>query len=202
MTIDDLQEEQHLHNLLRQIFLKEPTHEFLQGLTALSPVENADDLVSEGLNVLVESVNRNAHRLEEWAEDLSIEYARLFIGPKSPPAVPFASFYLSESRALMTDETLAVRKVYLEAGMSVKELYRMPDDHIGTELEFLYYLTQKMIELYEVGHQGESSRLFEMRSDFIKNHMASWVPAFADRVISSTSEDYFRGASLMLKGST
>ncbi len=66
----------------------------------------------------------------------------------------------------MTEETIDVRKRYLEAGMAVKELYSIPDDHIGIELEFIYYLTQRIIELFEQGQREEASRLFEIRSDF------------------------------------
>jgi len=31
---------------------------------------------------------------------------------------------------LMSEETLAVRKKYLEAGVGLKDLYQVPDDHI------------------------------------------------------------------------
>ena len=51
-----------------------------------------------------------------FGERLRIEYTRLFEGPGHMPAVPFASFHLSRSKALMTSETLAVRARYLEAG--------------------------------------------------------------------------------------
>ncbi|MFN3406991.1 MAG: molecular chaperone TorD family protein [Caldimicrobium sp.] len=36
--------------------------------------------------------------------------------------MPYASFYLSESRSLMTEETIDIRRRYLEAGMAVKDL--------------------------------------------------------------------------------
>ena len=43
----------------------------------------------------------------------------------------------------MTEETLVVRALYLNAGMVVQNLHRVPDDHLGIELEFLYWLTQQ-----------------------------------------------------------
>jgi TorA maturation chaperone TorD len=131
-------------------------------------------------------------------EELAIEYTRLFIGPKNPPAVPYASFYLSESRALMTDETIAVRQAYLDAGMEVKKLHSIPDDHIGTELEFLFYLTEKITELHEAGLGSESSRLYEMRESFLRNHCVLWFPELAKKIQDNTDSAFYRGAAQLL----
>lgn len=198
--IDELREELYLYNLLRQLFLKEPTKELITDITKIDLPDEIDDKTGYGLKLLSESANKNAQRLDEWLEDLAIEYARLFVGPKNPPAVPYASFYLSEPRSLMTDETIDVRKRYLEAGMAVKNLYSIPDDHVGIELEFIYYLTQKIIEYFEQGKREEASRLFEIRSDFLSEHMASWLPFFADKVIEFSAEDFYRGAAFILRG--
>ncbi len=198
--IDELREELSLFNLLRQVFLKEPTREFIEDISKVDLPPEADDEISYGLKLMLDAVRRNSHRLGEWTEELAIEYARLFVGPKNPPAIPYASFYLSESRSLMTDETIDVRKRYLDAGMAVKELYSIPDDHIGIELEFIYDLTRRMIELFEKGEREEASRLFEIRGDFIRGHMALWVPFFVEKVIEASGDDFYKGASYILKG--
>ncbi|MBI3592224.1 MAG: molecular chaperone TorD family protein [Nitrospirae bacterium] len=152
------------------------------------------------MNLIIGAVKRNANCLDEYLNDLSIEFARLFIGPKNPPALPYASFYLSESKAMMSDVTIDVRKIYLNAGMAVKELYSFPDDHIGIELEFLQYLTEKIIDSFEQGHRDEASRLYEIREDFLKDHMALWAPLFADKVIEEAPDDFYKGAAFVLKG--
>ncbi len=200
IMIDELKEELYLYNLLRQLFLKEPTKELINDLAKIDHLDETDDEINYGLKLLIESIKKNEYRLDEWLEELAIEYARLFIGPKNPPAVPYASFYLSESRSLMTDETIDVRKRYLEAGMAVKNLYSIPDDHIGIELEFIYYLTKKIIELFERGEREEASRLFEIRSDFLSKHITLWIPFFTDRILDSTQEDFYKGAALILRG--
>lgn len=198
--IEELREEIHLYTLLRQLFLREPTREMIDDLSKIEPPDETDGEVNYGLKLLIESVRRNEHRLDEWLEELALEYARLFIGPKNPPAVPYASFYLSESRALMTEETIDVRKRYLEAGMAVKELYSIPDDHIGIELEFIYHLTQKIIEYFEQRSRAEASRLFELRDDFLKDHMSLWIPFFVANLIEFSTEDFYRGSAFVLKG--
>lgn len=208
--IDELKEELSLYNLLRQIFLKEPSKELIHdmgiieltsGNPELSELKSfVEDMQGYGLRLMVGAIRKNENILNKWIEDLALEYARLFIGPQNPSAVPYASFYLSESHSLMTDETIDVRKQYLEAGMAVKELYSIPDDHIGIELEFIYYLTQKIIESFGKGERAESSRLFEIRNDFLRGHMAAWVPSFADNVINFTHEDFYKGAAFILNG--
>ncbi|NCO83788.1 MAG: hypothetical protein COW90_01290 [Nitrospirae bacterium CG22_combo_CG10-13_8_21_14_all_44_11] len=199
--IDELREEFYLYNLLRQLFLKEPSKELIQNITEISIPPDTDGEIAYGLRLMADSVSKNKNRLDAWLEELAIEYARLFIGPQNPPAVPYASFYLSESHSLMTDETIDVRKQYLEAGMAVKELYNIPDDHIGIELEFVYYLTQKTIELFEQEQREKAARLFEIRGDFLTKHMSQWVPLFVEKILNSTPEDFYKGAAYMLRES-
>ena len=145
-----------------------------------------------------DSVRRNKSRLNEWTDQLSLEFARLFIGPVHPPAIPYASFYLSENHSLMTEETMAVRKQYLEAGLALKNLYQMPDDHIAIELDFLYYLTERFLELSEIGKHIEAEKFLSLRHHFLMDHFVLWVPTFANRILESTEEDYYKGAASFL----
>ena len=199
--IEDLKEERHIFNLLKHIFWAEPSNDFLKDVAAMEVIPEEDDL-DRGLNQIVSDVKRNKGRLDKYAEELAVEFARLFIGPQNPPAIPYSSFYLSESKTVMSDVTIDVRKIYLEAGMAVKELYSFPDDHIAIELEFLQYLTERVIELFEKGNREEASNLYETRENFLRDHFSKWAPPFAENVVASTNEDFFRGAAYMLKGLT
>jgi len=198
--VEELKEDLYLYNLLRHLFLKEPDKSLLKDLAGIAMPKEADDSIAYGLKMMIDFVKNNEKRLDALSEELAIEYARLFIGPLNPPAIPYASFYLSESRLLMTDETIDVRKKYLDAGMAVKELYRIPDDHIGIELEFIYYLTQKIIEAREQGQSEEASRLLKLREEFLWLHFSKWAPKFADAVIASAKGRFYQGAALALKG--
>ncbi len=195
--IEDLKEERYILNLLKYVFWSEPTEEFLRDLLKVSMPSEEDEL-DGGLTLMIESVKRHRDDLAAYAEDLAVEFARLFIGPKYPPAIPYASFYLSESKTVMTNTTIEVRKRYLDAGMAVKDLYSTPDDHIGIELEFVSYLTERTIELFEDRQRAEASRLFEIKNDFVNEHMSLWVPAFVDRLMEHTKGDFYKGAALVL----
>jgi len=194
---EDLKAELLVLNLLRQVFLKEPDKKLLEGIgrIALNSEEKAE---RGGLKGMRDAVQQNERRLDEWTDHLSLEFARLFIGPAHPPAIPFASFYLSESHSLMTEETMAVRKQYLDAGLALKNLYQMPDDHIAIELDFLYYLTERVLELLENGGNTEAEKYLKLRHDFLMDHFVLWAPTFANRILESTNEDYFKGAASFL----
>jgi TorA maturation chaperone TorD len=195
---EGLKEEKYILGLLKHIFLTEPTKELLQDIKSV-PAVTEENEIGSALNLLINSVRKNEHRLDEYIDDLAVEFARLFIGPKNPPAVPYASFYLSESKTVMSDVTIDVRKRYLDAGVAVKELFSCPDDHIAIELEFLQYLTERTIEQFEAGQQDEASKLIKVRDNFLKEHFSVWVPELADNIANSTNDNFYRGASLLLK---
>ncbi|MFH1756978.1 MAG: molecular chaperone TorD family protein [Pseudomonadota bacterium] len=196
--VEELKAELLVLNLLRQVFLKEPGRDLLEGIGQIvfSPDEEGE---TGNLRRMLDSIHRNKARIGEWVDELSLEFARLFIGPIHPPAVPFASFYLSESRSLMSEETLEVRKRYLKAGLALKDLHQIPDDHIAMELEFLYYLTREAIQSLEERRNEEASGFLTMRNDFMRDHMALWVPFFIEKIINFSNEDFYQGAALMLR---
>ncbi len=196
----ELKEELYFHNLLAQLFLPHPSKDLLQGLTTISVSDDAEDTLGRALRTLSRTSQQNADRLEQWQEELAVEFTRLFIGPKSPPAVPFASFYLSENRSLMTHDTIEVRKKYMESGMAVKQLYQFPDDHISIELEFIQHLTKEALDASINGNDAMADKLVKARNEFIYSHMQLWVPKFIDMILENTVEKFYIGAAYLLHG--
>lgn len=199
LIIEEVGAEKQILELLRFVFWKEPTKELLIDFLQAPLVEEEND-IDRGLNLMNQTIRNNEERLDAYLEDLSIEFTRLFLGPASPIAVPFASFYLSDSKRLMTEETIDIRKKYLEVGMAAKYLHSVPDDHISTELEFLAYMAQETMTLYEKGDRQEASQKYEIMNDFLGNHLAQWAPTFAGQIIDDTNEEFFKGAALVLRG--
>lgn len=196
--LTELGEESHFYQLMARLLLTEPSGELLADLAKISVPEEADDAMGRGLRRLGEEARRNVARLAEWQEELTIEYTRLFVGPKALVAVPYASFYLSETRSLMTDETIEVRKKYLEGGLAVKNLHRVPDDHIGIELEFIYHLTREALAAAKAGRAVDAENLMDFRDKFISGHFLLWAPIFADKLLEAASEDFYRAAARLL----
>ncbi len=193
--------ELYIFTLLARIFSVEPTPEFLRELAALHLPADTEENTPQGMRRMVEVVRRHGDGIEELQEELSMEFARLFLGPIKPVAIPYASWYLSESRQLMADETIDVRRRYLETGMAVKDLYSTPDDHIGIELEFLGHLTGEMIAAHEAGRQERLKDLESARDGFINEHLKQWAPAFIATILDSDADAFYKGAAQLLEES-
>lgn len=196
---ESLQEFRDLCSMLRLILLSEPGGELLTRLLVIELVEPNDD-IERGLAMLCGEVRKNQDRLPGYREDRGVEFARLFLGPQHPAAVPYASFYLSETRQLMTEITIQVRGYYLDAGMAVTGLHRVPDDHIALELEFMAYLADEGVRNLESGDAVAASAAVARLENFYHVHLTKWVPLFADRVQEGAESDFYRGTALALKG--
>lgn len=82
------------------------------------------------------------------------DYINLFVGLGSVKAAPWGSVYASDERLVFQPETLEVRAWYRRFGSEPAKLGSEPDDHIGTELEFLGGL---------LAVDGESARTFALQ---------------------------------------
>lgn len=196
--LNAIKSEQRLYNFLHRVFAREVDASFLADLAAVQPPEDGD-VVSQALARMIDVARGEGKDRNVLLEELAVEYARLFIGPRNPPAIPFASFYLSESRALMTDETIAVRKIYLANNMVVENLYSTPDDHIAIELEFLAHLSDAMIETLVAGNSVRTNELEKVRELFIKEHMQQWIPSFIDAIDKADAHPFYQGAAHILE---
>lgn len=185
-----------IYDLLRRLFLTGPSPELLEAIAAVDRVSlGLPRHLDHDLERLQAVVGESIEPLPSWSETLLVELTRLMVGPGETPVVPYASFYLSPTRNLMTEETMGVRAMYLDAGMAVQNLNRIPDDHLGIELEFLYWLTQQVAE-----ETGEArARLFEHRERFLRDHYSKWVPEFADALERAATEPFFRTIATLLK---
>ncbi len=187
-------------DVLRRLFLEGPTMALQEALALMDRAGLELPLpMAEGLDRMCEAVASDLDRGDERCLDLQAEFARLLVGPSEPPALPYASCYLSPTRALMTDETLAVREGYLKAGLVVQQLHRIPDDHLGIELGFLFFLTSTAAQAAGSGDGEMVMRRLAERRSFLDQHFSRWAPRFAERLIRATEEPYFHGAGGLVK---
>ncbi|MBA3058649.1 MAG: molecular chaperone TorD family protein [Gammaproteobacteria bacterium] len=185
-----------IYDLLRRLFLTGPSPDLLAAIAAVDRVSlGLLRHLDSDLERLQAAVAESIERLPSSSESLLVEFTRLMVGPGETPVVPYASFYLSPTRNLMTKETMDVRVMYLDAGMAVQNLNRIPDDHLGIELEFLYWLTQKVDEETGVAQ----APLLEHRERFMRDHYSKWVPEFADALERAATEPFFRSIATLLK---
>lgn len=187
---------QSVYDLLRCFFLQEPTEVFLQALKEEDVLKNLAGYhpdLDEGVQLLSGVIS--SPKMALLVPDLLLEFTRLFIGPSPIPL--YESVYRSESGLVMQEETLAVRKKYMEAGLVVHPDRSFPDDHIGAELEFVFYLCQRAAEAKGAEQQ---EALLRMQQKFLQEHLIQWVTPLCDRLFEEAGSPYFKGLARMTNG--
>jgi TorA maturation chaperone TorD len=185
-----------VYDLLRCFFLQEPSEALFQALREEDVLKNLSGYhpeLDEGVNLLVGIIS--SPRAPQWVPDLLQEFTRLFVGPSPLPL--YESVYRSKSGLVMQEETLAVRKKYMEAGLVVHPDRSFPDDHIGAELEFVFYLCQKSAEAQKM---EELFPWLKMQQVFFQDHLNQWVPLLCDRLFQEAESPYFKGIAKATKG--
>lgn len=124
-------------------------------------------------------------------EELSIEYARLFVGPFELKAPPYGSVYLDGGRRVMGDSTMEVVRIYEEAGLAMDKDFKELPDHIAVELEFMYYLIYKEVEALEKSEKDKALAFGEIRNHFFNRFFSPWIPPFCEKIKEATDNHFY-----------
>jgi TorA maturation chaperone TorD len=111
--------------------------------------------------------------------DVEYDFNRLFVGPATVPAPPYASAY-QDDPTLMGEPALAARDAYRQLGLAVPNEGAIPDDHLAFELDAA--LAMHLLATIEE-YRGNAD-LAALRAWFIVEHMGQWVPKFTQAVLS------------------
>ncbi len=122
-------------------------------------------------------------------EEIKIEHARLFVGPFELFAPPYGSIYLEDKRRVMGDSTMAVQKMYQEAGLSL-DIKEAPD-HIAFELEFMHFLGLKEIEAEEQGQGNKVQKINRLQDEFMSKLLGPWIPALCENIRQGTDNSFY-----------
>lgn len=119
---------------------------------------------------------------DEGFDELTIDHARLFVGPFALLAPPYGSVYLEGERRLMGDSTLAAGACYNEVGLEVSADFNGTPDHIAVELEFMHFLVVKELDARSAGNLDRAQNFRQKQRAFLARHLAAWVPDFSRSV--------------------
>ena len=182
-----------MYGLLRLVFLTGPGPELIAALPVLQ-MKSTEARTAEfnaHLEALQKTIESESNQsITRW----QTEFTRLFIGPGKAPAYPYECVYRSPNRLLMQEITGEVRQFYLEQGLIMERLNTIPDDHLGVELEFLLYLSQKMLERPE-----EALTYAGTQREFLRKHILSWIDDFVNDILNNTNEPFFQHLALLLR---
>jgi TorA maturation chaperone TorD len=171
-----------IYELFANVFSIEPDVEFLRLLE-----EDEEVFKSYGLDPLSDIRHLS---LEQQAEMLSVEYARLFLAPKRL-ASPHESLQRGEGR-LWGKSTVEVNQICKKFGFVLDEKFKDTPDHLSAELSFLAQLTQLEGKYITRELTEEHEGVLEVKKFFFKNHILKWFSRFKDEVNQNAELSYYR----------
>ena len=125
-------------------------------------------------------------------EKLTVEHARLFVGPYSLEAPPYGSVYMESERRIMGNSTMDVIKRYQQSGLAMAEDFKDAPDHIAAELEFMHFLIYKEIEAINHGDAGQVYTCLLNQQSFLADHLGAWVSEFVGKVVDNAKTTFYQ----------
>lgn len=114
-------------------------------------------------------------------DEVRYEFNSLFVGPRRPKAVPYESTYF-DYKTMFGSQTMHVRQMYEASGLKVVDdkFDKFPDDFIGYELQYLYFLTHQASVKFNNANTDEFYEIIRQKSDFIVAHPSKWFNKFSE----------------------
>ena len=169
-----------LYALAARGFVEEPDKAFFEVLASdhareeVALADGAEGALSSYFAGVLEAVG------DYGVASAAQEYVRLFVGPQAPKVAPYESAFLSGERTLFQPQVLQVRDAYRLAGFLPASCGHVPDDFIGTELDFMAKLAQVAIDAFERGAHFECRSALEASQNFLEGHLLKWIGPFAE----------------------
>lgn len=178
-----------VYGLLAAVFRAEPTPAQVREIK--SPVFSS--MLSDlGFPLGARFKNRPS---DDLAEDLALEYTRLFIGP-GPRISPHESVHVDLGNAsenmLWGRQAVAVKRFIEATGLSYDETFSGLPDHISAEFELMGKLAEREGKSWSEGDEEDASWCRNAQKRFLEEHILAWVPRFCDKVIAVAERPFYR----------
>lgn len=188
-----------VYDLLANLYLSPPDDDTLTrlkhpGFTSDWPLARDQADVEAGLSRLSRALP------QVTAAQLQDEFHRLFgtLGPAAAP--PWQSVYLDRERVVMGEETLRIRELFARYGLAFVHRNRLPDDHLGLELQFLSVLAGRTAEALARGDCDAVRPLLEGMQECLDNHLLRWLDQFVARAEAASPTGVYAGLSRLTLG--
>lgn len=196
----------YLYRLLQRIFGTDPQLEILEAAASDHTRESLElilqddeDLFDKHFETLENLKKALAADSEDILDKLKDEYTYLFVGPDKLPAPPWESVYLSKERILFQENTLNVRRAYLEYNFLPSNYPHEADDHLGLELDFMAHLSKLAQDNFENGQTEELKKVLQDQKRFLEEHLLKWIDEFAHDIQSSKSHLFYPSMADLIK---
>jgi TorA maturation chaperone TorD len=179
-----------VYHLLAMLYLKEASPELLTILKSREIIESLNELGSDFKDIL------SNKQQEILLDELSQEYAALFIVPGGIP--PYESVRLKD--LLNQEPAWKTEEFYKRCGLIIKEDCKTFPDHLGMELEFMAYLSDKESTAWEEKDEKAAAEWNNLQKEFFSNHINKWVFGFLDDLDRFAFHPFYKEVAKLTKG--
>lgn len=109
---------------------------------------------------------------------------------------PYESVHRDREGLLFDQQTLAVRKIYRSIGLEVPELNRVPDDHIGTEMDFVAQCFVRALDAADAADDKATTAYLQLAASFLDEHVSQWAPEVLAQAADLADTHFMRGVCL------
>lgn len=176
---------------LKNLYITEPTIEILEDISKVCKIHSNFEESPKYERKFIEFF-ADLNDTENLYKDIKVEYARLFLGPKKPIASPYESVYTSCRKQIFGESASLVKKQYEEMGLKIQSKAHIPEDFIGYELEFMYYLSYFTVTLYDDKNYEKINDIIKYQQRFLEDHLKNWIDEFTTKITENTNMEYFK----------
>ena len=145
-------------------------------------------LIEKGLSVFEGKTEAETKAL---LEDLAADYAKTFLAAgdaTGKAAFPYESIYTGTDSAFVGSLQQNLASIYAAKGLSMsEEMFKVMEDHIGLELEFMAMLV----------NEGAPP---EEQKTFFQDHIINWALLFTADVYKYSERDFYKGIARITSG--
>lgn len=172
------------------------------GLFEGSPFGEGDADVSEGLAAMVTWCDemRGCADHDGGLAALRDDWFQLFAGPGEPAAPAWAGYYLATNSQILSEESLAVRRIYACHGFEPVRKNREPDDDLGIMLGFLGQLASEAAAAEGAGDDGADRHALDDARVLLGRHILPWIGVWRERVAANARTSFYRGVGNFVYG--
>ncbi|MBI5326714.1 MAG: molecular chaperone TorD family protein [Deltaproteobacteria bacterium] len=183
------QSRSNVYRLFSMCYINEVTSEFLKTLKSKNVMNSLSEFGVDFSKILFDAPE------EKLLDILAGEYAALFIVPGGIP--PYESVRLKG--LLCQEPEWKVREFYKRCGLTVRDDCKIFSDHLGMELEFMGYLTDKEAKAWGDKDEKTAAEWLNLQKEFFANHLNKWVFGFLNDMDKCAFHPFYKEVARLTK---
>lgn len=181
-----------IYGLLALIYRREVTPDLLHKVKDPRFLGVFTDLGVEGIEAFLQSSE------EKLIEDLTVEYARLFLGPGKHISPHESVHHQREDGdwgTLWGATTVEVKKFIEATGLEYEPDYKGMPDHVSVEFEFMAALARREAQAWAESDEAIAMSCTAMQKMFLEDHLIQWIPDFCENVIQLAELPFYHAVA-------